>query len=278
MADPAPAPAPSPDPVAPWHQGVPPEIIGTWQNKAWKFDDPKTIAIEATKSYMGVQQHVGHPLDHIIKLPLKLDDEAGWKGVYSRLGVPNEAKDYDLSGVKFADGSDLPAALTTAIREGALAARVPKDHGATIAKAVAKAIDGERTEAQVAAQVKVDAERESLKKSWGQNFEYNKTKAMDGVRRLGFDPDTVNKIESIVGYEKIMEAFRRVGVGTSEDSWKDSGGPTNQGPMTREAAIARTIELKADKAWVARYLDGGVVEKREMTNLNRIITPENRAA
>ena len=41
--------------------------------------------------------------------------------------------------------------------------------------------------------------------------------------------------------------------------------------MTREQAQSRINDLKADKAWVGRYLDGGSQEKREMLALMQIV-------
>lgn len=261
----------------PWHKGVESEYLGHWQNKAWKYDDPKTIAIEATKAALAAQKIIGVPPEQIVRLPSKPDDEAGWKGVWTRLGVPGEAKDYDLSSVKFADGSDLPEGLTATIRDASLAARVPKEHGATIAKAVVKHLDGARAETAAADAAKLAVERANLAKSWGQNADFNKRTAMEGARRLGIDHEGVAALEKVVGYAKVMEAMRRVGASSSEDTWK--GGDTQPGgAMTREAATARKKELMADTEWGKRYMNGGAVEKREMTNLNMLISGDVRAA
>lgn len=256
----------------PWHDGIDAELIGHWDLKGWKKDDARTVAVEATKQARELQKHFGVPADQLLKLPKDASDEAGWKGVYSRLGVPAEAKEYDLSAVKFSDGKDLDPALADAMRGALLGARVPKDRAADVVKAVVTWRENADKSASSERTAKLNAERSELQKSWGTNFDFNKLKAMEGARRLGVDPATVDGLEQQVGYAKIMEMFRKIGAGTSEDTFHD-GAPGGAGHVaTRDGAVARKAELMRDNGWVERYNKGGVEEVREMQGLNRWIT------
>jgi hypothetical protein len=136
-------PPPPPPPQAPWYEGkADAETIGHWDNKGWKKDDPAAIAIEATKAARELQKHFGVPADQLLKLPKDSADDAGWKAVYSRLGVPSEPKEYDFSGVKFKDGTELEAAFSDTMRAALHSARVPKDKASTVVKAVVDYLDG----------------------------------------------------------------------------------------------------------------------------------------
>lgn len=254
----------------PWHQGVEAEVLGHWQNKNYDLSDPAKIAVAATKAAIEAQKFVGVPPQQLVRLPADAKDEAGWKSVYNRLGVPADAKDYDLTGVKWADGTDLQDGFTATMRDAMLSARVPKDRAADVVKSVVKWF-GDTKAAETAEQTaKIAEEKATLQKNWGTNFEFNKLKAMEGARRLGITPEAVAALESVKGYSAVMEAMRKIGVGTSEDTFVE--GKVGGQIMTREGATARKAELMADDAWQKRFLDGGVAERREMSALNQLIT------
>jgi hypothetical protein len=253
-------------PPPPWYQGkADQEVIGHWENKGWPKDDPATIAIDATRRVRELERHYGVPAEQLLKLPNKPDDAAAWSSIYQRLGMPKEAKEYDFSSIKFADGSELDDTFSTVMRDALHKAHVSKDTGTDVVKAVVKWFsDIEAAEsAERAATLKT--ERDALTKEWGKDFEYNRLTAQTGVRRLGLDPDTVAKLESVVGYSKVMEMFRRIGAGTSEDTFVTSapGGAVT----TVNGAAARVEELRSDSAFVAKYLAGDISARREMDNL-----------
>lgn len=256
----------------PWHHGVDAEILGHWNNKGVKLDDPKFVAVEMSKQAREAEKYIGVPPAQLIKLPKDANDQAGWNTVYSRLGVPAEAKDYDFTGIKHADGKELPAALADALRPALLAARVPKDRGAEVAKAVVKHLDDINAASTAEATAKVDAEKAELAKSWGKNADFNRLTAMQGAKRLGVDPETVALLEKHVGYSKVMEMFRKIGAGTNEDTFHDGGGPGGTGtPTTVEGAKSRLAELQRDPAWAKRWADGDPVAKKEWQDLTVII-------
>jgi hypothetical protein len=272
MADPAPAvPAPAPPPAANWYDGkAAPEMLGFWQNKGYNAADPATVAIEATKAAMQAQTFIGAPPDQLIKLPKDASDEAGWKGVWSRLGVPAEAKDYDFSSIKSADGKDLDPAFADVMRAALHKGNVGKDRAADFVKAIVKfSADREAAKATETTAQRV-AERAQLLKDWGNNAEFNRLTAMQGAKRLGVTEEDVARFENILGYNKTMELFRKVGAGTTEDTFVESkqGGPVT----TAGTASARKTELMSDKAWVDRFLKGGTAERNEMAAINALIT------
>lgn len=260
---PTPTPTPSPPPEA-WHVGVPDEIKGFWQNKGLPLDDPKAFGTKLTELYRSAEKFIGVPPDQVVKIPKADAPPEDIRAYYERLGAPKEAKDYDLSPIK-------DAAIADSLRATLHNRGVPKDAAIEIAKSVATALDSKVSQQTTEVSTKIAEQKAKLQENWGPNFEYNKLKAMDGARRLGMTPETVAAMENMIGYDGVMEALRKIGVGTSEATFIERGLGTNGQVTTREGAVARKQELMADKAWASRYLAGGVAEVREMTGLNMMI-------
>lgn len=256
--------------TAPWHTGVDPALAGVWQNKGWNTADPKTVAIEATKAYTEAQKFVGAPAAQLVRLPTDpMSDE--WKGVYSRLGVPADPKDYDFSQVKFADGAGLDPAADAFIRQQAYTAHISKDAAAGFASGLVKFLEGAEATDATERQGALAAERQTLQTNWGVNFEANKFVAQRGAAALGLDDAAVTALEGQIGYAKVMEAMRKVGVLSGEARFISAGLPGSNGVMTREGASARKAELMTDKAWTTRFLAGDKTAVSEMTSLNTLI-------
>lgn len=271
MADPTPAPTPTPDPTptpapAPWYQGkLDAEFVGHAQNKGWKLDDPATLAVEALRAHREAEKFVGVPADQLLRLPKDAKDEAGWNSVWQRLGVPKDAKEYDFSGVKFADGSAIDEAFADRMRQASIANKIPKDAATAYVKSVAEFMEQQdKLEADQTAS-KIAEEKATLAKSWGPNAEFNKLTAMQGAKRLGVTPEDVQALEKQIGYARVMEMFRKVGAGTTEDTFVESraGGESR----TVESAQARLNELMADPAWGKRLTGGDAQARREFDAL-----------
>lgn len=253
-----------------WHAGIDGELMGHAQNKGWKLDDPKIAFATAVTEHRKLQSHFGVPAEQLLKLPKDQADEAGWKQVYTRLGVPEDAKGYDFAGVKFADGKDLDAGFADTMRAALLGAHVPKDRAADVVKAVVKFMDGTSAEDAAVKAGKLAEEKTALAANWKANEAANKFIAQQAATKLGIAPETVAALEGVVGYKAIMEMFHKIGTAIGEAKFVSSEG-NNGGIMSRDQAVARKSELMSDKAWGDRYIKGGPPERREMQSLNVII-------
>jgi len=258
----------------PWYQGVPgvdQEIVGHWQNAGWINKKPEEIALEATKSWKAAEKFVGAPPDQLIRVPKDVKDELGWNAVWQRLGQPKEAKEYDFSMIKFADGTALDDGFVNAMREWAFKVHMPKDSAAMIAQEFAKYLDAAETTETAERTAKIAEQKAALKKNWGPNEAANMFVAQRAAAALGVDPVAVKALEDTIGYDKVMEMFRVIGSKIGEDKFVSSTAPNATGIMTREQAVARKEELKSDKLWVQKFLAGDKAAAREMTALDTII-------
>lgn len=252
--------------ASPWHSGIDAEFIGHAQNKGWKLDDPKEAFAAAAKFARDLERHFGAPPERIVRLPAPDAKPEDLRAFYERIGAPKEAKDYDLTPIK-------DPAISDAMRAAMHERGVPKDAANVIATQIAKALESKTTTDNTLLTAKLAEQKEALAKNWGDKFAFNHLQAIEGARRLGIDKEAVAALEGQIGYDKVMEAMRKIGANTREDTFveRGAGGPVGD-VTTTEGAKARKAELMADHGWVERYNAGGAAEKREMTRLNQMIT------
>lgn len=260
-------------PTTPWYQGkVDERTIGHWQNRyPGKLDDPVAIAIEATKSHIAAETLIGVPANQIVRLPTDEADEAGWKNVWARLGVPATAAEYDL---KNADGTPLDPKLEGVLRETVAKANLPKAAASQVAASVSKILADQQAETLAVTTAAIAAEKEALAKNWGANRDINMLAAKTAAAALKVTPEEVAALESTIGYARVMEMFRSIGAKTGEPRFI-GGSPDGSGVMSRAQAVDRKAELMKDKQFAQRYLSGEAAAGREMTALNTIIVGDD---
>jgi hypothetical protein len=255
-------------PAPSWHDGkVDAETLGFWQNKGYDVTDPVKVSSELTKQYRALEKFTGVPADQLVKLPKADAKPEDLRAFYERLGAPKEAKDYDLTAVK-------DQAIADILRTAAFERGLNKDAATAVAAAVAKAMESKATTDKTINDQKVADERTKLADNWKDKYDFNHLTAMEGARRLGITPEAVKVMEGQIGYAAVMEAMRKIGANTREDTFVERGASGTGDVTTREGAVSRKADLMADTAWAARYLAGGQTEVREMTRINTMIEGE----
>ena len=147
--------------------GYDPDIVGHAQNKGWDKMPAPQAAFEAAKAHRASERLIGVPAERIVTLPKEATDEAGWQNVWTKLGAPKEAKEYDFTTVKFTDGKDLDAAFVDTIRAAAFKNHLPAAAAQDFARSIVKLVeDGDKADAAVT-QEQTRAEQEKLVKASG---------------------------------------------------------------------------------------------------------------
>lgn len=258
-----------------WYEGkVSPETLGLWQNKGWDVSDPVKLATAVTQSYAEAQKFVGAPTNELIRMP-KPGDEAGIKAMWQRLGAPVDAAGYDFTGVKVSEDDATNTAFHERMRSTAAALNLPKDVATSLAAALAKQQTDQAAEVAATGTAALEAAKAELRKNWGANFDANKFVAARAAQALGVDAETMNALESQIGYNKVMEMFRSIGTKIGEDKFVVGPGGGGDKVMTRDQAVAQKQTLMQDQAWVKSYLDGDAAKGREMTALNTLIVGDD---
>lgn len=247
-----------------------PEMQGAFKNHGWDQKSPSEAAAEAMKSYREAEKFLGVPKDQLVRMPRDAADEAGWKALRTRLGVPGEAKEYDFSAVKFTDGTELDGQFTDAMRASLHAAGVPKDRAPEVVKAMVKFMEGAEQGDVAERTAKLATERDALTKNWGPNMEANKFIAKQAALKMGLTEEVVNNMEQSAGYAATMNALLKIGQMMGEDKFVANPGG-QPGVMTVDQAKARLTELKNDNAWARKVSAGDVTSNREFDALIRII-------
>lgn len=266
--------------AAPWYQGIQgleSDVIGHIQNRGWHTMTPAQAAAEAAKAHREAERFLGVPKEQLVRLPKDAADEAGWNEVYSRLGQPKDAKEYDFSGVKFTDEAVLDTGDQDWLRQVATDLHLSKDAATKLAGHLVKHLEAGETTVAAESTAKLAEQRAELDRNWGANKEQNMFLAKQGAQKLGFDPDAIGALEQTFGYAKVMEAMRRVGQAGMEGKFVENqgAGAGGSGVTTRDQAVARKGELMRDASWQERYLAGDATAVREMRSLNVIIAGES---
>jgi hypothetical protein len=272
-----------------WYTGLDPEALGVANNKGWKLDDPKSAFETAAKAYKSFETLRGIPADELVRVPKANAAADDIKAFRQRLGVPKEAKDYDLSGLKFA-GAELEPGFATALRNGLLEAGVTKDNAAAAIKPVLKWLEDSDAEENAVLTAKVTKEKEDLDRSWGANKDKNEFIAKSYLSKLAKAAGLTDE-EALAGWNAISKApgstigaaaayklLLAGGIATGEDRYVGGGGGQENMPLSREGALARIDALKKDTEWQARYLKGGIKETQELHGLHVIAYAPSRAA
>ncbi|MGE3283780.1 MAG: hypothetical protein AB7H90_03270 [Alphaproteobacteria bacterium] len=265
---------------ATWYQGLDDEHVGHVQSKGWDKLEPAAAAVEIAKAHREAQKFIGHPQEHLLRLPKDATDTDGWTGVWQRLGAPADAKDYTFEGV---EAGEATASLVDTLRGAAASAKLPKHMAAEVGKSVAKWVKDQVTahESEVAANR--EAAETAIRQSWGQNYDAHNYVAKQGqaalASRLGetLAPqlDGAMKLLTDFGFGALgREMMRVIGAGLGEDKFVGGGNGSGREVLTREMAVSRKTELLGDKAWTDRYLAGDTAAVREMKALNAIIAGE----
>ena len=261
-----------------WHTGLDAEIIGHIQNRGLKLDDPKAIVDNLAKAHREASSKLGVPADQLLRMPKADAPEAEIKAFHQRLGAPADPKEYDFTGIKYANGKEIEQPLADALRASFAKRFVPKDTALEIAKDVIKYADSDEAQKLSTKTAAIEVEKAQLKSEWKQDYDGNLFIAKRGAQALGMTAEQVTALEGIMGYKGIMTALHKVGVLNKEPNGLIGGGGANNGPMSREQAMARKQDLMKDEGWRNRHYAGDTRAREEMLNLNRIITGDFESA
>jgi hypothetical protein len=263
--------------AAPWYSTLDDSTKGYIQNNGLADKDPVAAFQAAAKSHQELFQHFGAPADRLVTLPADQNPDA-WKPIWQRLGTPAEATGYDLSSIKVAD-QPLDPAFVTAVQAAAHANNIPAAAALGMTKALTEFAATQDAADAAEKTTALEAQKAALRTSWGQNYEANMFAAKQAFQRTGATAEQINALESVVGYDKVMEFFRDLSTKIREDGYVESGGrPASELPATKEAAMQAISTLQSDAAWMKRWQDGGRTEQAEIEKLMRQAYPQEYAA
>lgn len=270
------APAPTPPAGTPWY-GTDAETGGWLKNKGWAELPVDQAAVQLVRAHREAERFIGAPPAEIVRLA-KPEDEVGTNSMWTKLGRPETAEKYDFAGVKHSDGSDLKPDEATALKNLAFSNNLTQSQAVGLVSSRVKEVDGSTSEAAAVNTAKLAEQQQALKTNWGTNFEANKFLASSTAQKLGVTPEQVATLEGVIGYDKVMEMFRTIGTKIGEAPFLMNQNPNVPGIMSQDQAASRVTELKNDRVWVDKYMNGDAAATREMSALMKILVGDDTAA
>lgn len=243
---------------APWYGGFDGETQAYLRNKGWTNDHGPGEVVKAYRHLERLQrsEHVPWPKD--------ANDAEGYARIYDRLGRPKDPAGYGLRSTGAGDGGFVDA-MSKTFHELGLSARQAQGIAQRYT-AHAQAIQASADRQYAARSV---AELGQVRRDWGDEADRRFAAAQRFAVAFGIERPVMEKIERAIGTRAMLTLFSRAGEGLSEDRGHGAGAAS--GFMGTEAAQARLNELKADQAWVKRYLGGGSSERAEYEKLIAIV-------
>jgi len=186
---------------------------------------------------------------------------------HKAIGVPDDAKGYAFTPPKDAQGNDVPLDQKGLERIAAAAHQhgVPK---AAMEAVVAEFIKGQMDDL-ADAESQVVAAVEAKLKGFGAD-RAAKIAAMDNaIKALDLTAEQARGIRGVLGGEKAIDVFVRLGEGMSEDKLITGG--SGKFGVSGEQAKAELNELKKDRSWVDKAMTKGTPENARYERLNNAI-------
>jgi hypothetical protein len=257
----------------PWYSGKLDDAgVGYLQTRGIHDKSPEEVALNVIKAHREAQVLLRAPQEQLLNVPKDASDEAGWNAVHTRLGRPEKPDGYAFEGRKGPDGKDRDEGLAKAFRDTAFKRGVPKDAAEALWKSAREVLEHQETSTATVRKEAGEQDKRELDAEWGLNAAALRVTAMNAAQRLGFTPDTVNALEGQVGYKGVMKMFAQLGQMMGEDKHVLGNPNVNNGIVTKEQAIHKMTQLKTDKEWTKRYLNGDAEAKREFAALTRVMS------
>lgn len=264
----APAPTPTPEPL-PLAAGLTDPALKTWaEGKGWK--DVESVV----KSAFHLEKMVGVPPDQILRMP-KPDDAEGMRGVLQRLGLPSDAKDYEVDFPEGAD-ADYQKFVKETFHKAGLTTSQAKALAKEFADYTTNSVERE-TEFLRAQTAQEDAD---LRREWGNGYDRQLRLAQTAAGQLGLEKDALEAIEAQLGYAKTLKTFADLGAKLGEDTFvaNETQRSGFHGQMTPAEAKSAIMALENDPESQKALFDRShphhkmIVEKR--SQLFRIAHPD----
>lgn len=224
---------------------------------------------EAIQSYRALEQHVGVPADRLVKLPVDPESKEEWDQVYTRLGRPEKADEYEFPETEPVNGLDLAQHFRGWAFETGLNKRQ-----ATALFTKYRELATQQEEAVAQAYKEDVAKQEGeLRSEWGLAYEEHIQDARRFGRAFGLSEDWLAELESVPGvdYKGLLKGAAKIGRALREHSMPEGDREPGQIGLTPDGAKAQIGRLQADEAFMKIYLNGeGEAHKEAVRRMNEL--------
>jgi hypothetical protein len=250
--------APAAAPTNDWTTGLNDEMKGFVQSKGFK--DPASVL----DSYRNLEKFHGVPQERLLKLPEK-EEGPEWDPVYERLGKPKDAKEYNIEIPEKYGNKEFAEWARSTFHELGLT----KKQAEKLSAKWNQHIDQSLTSRDQQYQQDLVAQDKALEKEWGQAYTQNIDMAKSAAAKFGIDKETIDKLESAMGFAGVMKFMHRIGSGLGEHKFVDNGKGGGK-IMTPAAAKYEIDRLKMDQGFAAKVASGDSEAIEKWTSLHKM--------
>lgn len=255
LTDPAtPAAAPAAAPASPASPAAPAAPAGFSFPDNWKESLPEDLRSDPSmgvvtdinslaKSYINAQKMIG--ADKIV-VPSKHATDEDWSGVFQKLGLPKELKDYSLEMPK-----DVPldAKFIEDFKANAHANGLLPRHAQKVLDWYSQSVSKLRQENESAVAAQIAQGTDALKKEWGQAYDTHITAAKLAIKDFGDENFSKFLAESGMGNNpEVIKVFAKIGMALREDAVKGAVSRGGEGALTPDEAIKKYNSIISDQA------------------------------
>ena len=263
------APAAAPEVQTSWHSGFDQETSGWLENRGLTKFDEKSAIPELVKGFRNAEKYIGTPADKLVKIPdWDKADKVELDQIYSKLGRPNDPKDYNIP-VPDGQPRDFADWAQGIFHEAGLSTRQASAVTAKWNEYVAGMMEGDGASK---AQAMKDQEA-GLRNEWGDAYDKYDSMAANAINSLGVKDNQLAALRDSLGFDGAMKLFANIGEKIGEAQYVSGEGRGGNGPMTTAQAASKLAQLKNDKEWVNKYLAGNAEVNAEMNRLQNISSP-----
>ncbi len=205
-----------------------------------------------------------------VKIPGEGASEEEVAAFRKTIGVPDDAKGYELPQPKGEDGEPVP--LNTAMLERVAAAA----HKAGIPKGALEAVLSEEVQAQLdehnAQESEISQRAAAHVKKWGKEADDKLAAVDNALSALGLNKEKSLAIRAAIGPEEALDMFARLGAGLSED--RMVGGDKRRFGISASEAQAEMDKLKTDGEFQKKVMVPGSAENLRWKRLQDAVGAE----
>lgn len=251
------------------------------QNTDWKSALPKELQDEPSlksindinalaKSYINAQKLVGAEK---IVVPSKHATPEDWKGVYQKLGLPADIKEYDI---KLKEGALVDKDFSEKFKQTAYNAGILPQQAQTLVEWYDKANQEIETTIQTKLKAQQDTQIAQLKEEWGQAFDQKVSRAKQVLGEVQ-DKSLIEYLDqSGLGNDpKLIKMFAQIGDRFFKEATEKGGQSPNSNLQSPAEARAEYNKAMADQShpyWVKDH-PGHNDAVKEMARLFNMANP-----
>lgn len=206
-----------------------------------------------------------------VKVPGEGASESDRRAFFTAIGVPEDAKGYEVPEIKDKNGEVVPmnTALLDRLAGAALKGGVPK---AGFAAIVADFVASQMEEI-AGADAEQHADAAAKLKEWGNQKPQKMVAVQQALDALGLNRDEAVRLRAVLGAGRSMDIFAKLGEGLAEDRLLPGGNGTRFG-ISGADAQAQIDEMRGDKATRDKIMVPGTPERARYDRLVKIAGEE----